>query len=58
VVGFVDDEDRSGARVGTETGDFAFDLAIERGAGAFDTEPISQEMVLKRSMTLPVESET
>ena len=35
---FIDDEDRADARIGAEARDFGFDLAIERGAGAFDGE--------------------
>ena len=38
VVGFVDDEDGADTRIGAEARDFVLDLAMERGAGAFDGE--------------------
>jgi hypothetical protein len=38
MVGFIDDQDGAAARVGAQAGDLGLDLAIERGAGAFDAE--------------------
>jgi hypothetical protein len=38
VVRLVDDEDRPGARVGTQARHLTLDLPVERGAGAFDAE--------------------
>jgi hypothetical protein len=56
VVCLVDDEDGSAAGLGDEAGDFGSDLPEEGSAGAFDGEAHLPGIVLKRSMTFPVEA--
>jgi hypothetical protein len=58
VVRFVDHENRPNARIGAEAGDFAFDLPIERGAGAFDGQAHFPGDGLVEIHNIAVESET